>query len=148
MAAEILQGRRLRLTLDRVHSGLSTKIKRKNHDKLGPGSSFPIGDAVITQNFSYGTKWLLGFIAKVTGPVSYKGMGEVRRYVDQILVRLEDKKLIELNIPDLPPVSVTPPEAATVSERSQCQGRTTVPQLEIFKMKQHQILKGLKGLKE
>lgn len=124
--AEMLQGRRLRSTLDFVHPDLRTKVERKQriqkkyHDKQGPGRSFQIGDAVVTRNFSYGPKWIPGFIAKVTGPVSYKvmlGAGTiVRRHVDQILVRAEDKELTEVNIPELPPVPMSPSEAVAASE--------------------------------
>ncbi len=51
--------------------------------------SFQVGDAVLTRNFSYGPKWIPGFIAKVTGPLSYQvmlGDGKtVRSHMDQIL---------------------------------------------------------------
>ncbi len=52
-------------------------------------------DAVLTRNFSYGPKWIPGFIAKVTGPLSYQvmlGDGKtVRSHMDQILSQeLED----------------------------------------------------------
>ena len=43
---------------------------------------------MLTQNFSFGPKWIPGIIESVTGPVSYKVMlGDeriVRRHVDQI----------------------------------------------------------------
>lgn len=45
---------------------------------------------MLTRNFSFGPKWILGLIVSVTGPVSYKVRLEdgsvVRRHVDQILV--------------------------------------------------------------
>ena len=57
---------------------------------------------MITKNFSHGPKWIPGFIAKITGPVSYKVMlGDgniVRRHVDQILASSEDKDLGEPEI--------------------------------------------------
>ncbi|CAL9705832.1 unnamed protein product [Knipowitschia caucasica] len=103
--AEMLQGRRLRSTLDLVHPDLRSKVEqkqgvqKKHHDKQRTVRSFLIGDAVITQNFSYGPKWIQGFITKVTGPVSYKVMlGDgsiVRRHVDQILDRPEQKYIID-----------------------------------------------------
>ena len=45
--------------------------------------------SVLTQNFSFGPKWIAGIIESVTGPVSYEVMlGDgrlVRRHVNQIL---------------------------------------------------------------
>lgn len=40
----------------------------------------------------------------------------MRRHVDQILVRAEDKELTEVNIPELPPVPMSPSEAVAASE--------------------------------
>lgn len=106
--AEMLQGRKLRSTLDLIHPDRRRKVERKQciqkkqHDKQGLGRSFQEGDAVITKNFSHGPKWIPGFIAKITGPVSYKVMlGDgniVRRHVDQILASSEDKDLAEPEI--------------------------------------------------
>lgn len=44
--------------------------------------SFEVGDAVLTRNFSFSPKLILGLIVSVTGPVSYKvrlGDGSVVR---------------------------------------------------------------------
>lgn len=44
---------------------------------------------MLTHNFSYGPKWILGLVVSLTGPVSYEvrlGDGSVvSRHVDQIL---------------------------------------------------------------
>lgn len=73
---------------------------------------------MITQNFSHGPKWIPGFITKVTGPLSYKVMlGDgtiVRRHVDQVLARPEDKALIELKITEPPTVPMSLGDAAPV----------------------------------
>lgn len=135
--AEMLQGRRLRSTLDLVHPDLRTKVERKqcvqkkHHDRQGSERSFQVGDAVITRNFSHGPKWIPGFIAKVTGPVSYKVMlGDgtiVRRHVDQILARPEDKNLIEPEITEPPAVPMSLADAAAVSENSAAARNKSVP---------------------
>lgn len=74
----------------------------------------------MTRNFSYGAKWIPGFIAKSTGPLSYKVMLNggflVRRHVDQILRREEKKDFMELQTPELPLVSGEIPEAAGGSQ--------------------------------
>ncbi|XP_038590459.1 uncharacterized protein K02A2.6-like [Micropterus salmoides] len=92
--AELLQGRKLRCTLDLIHPDLSLKVQGKqerqirDHDRKARGRWFKPGDSVLTQNFSLGPKWIPGIIESVTGPVSYKvllGDGRVvRRHVDQI----------------------------------------------------------------
>ncbi len=66
-----------------------------HHDNKWQVRSFQVGDAVLTINFSYGPKWIPGFIAKVTGPLSYQvmlGDGKtMRSHMDQILSQeLED----------------------------------------------------------
>ncbi len=84
-----------------MHPDLQQKVRDKqskqkqHHDNKWQVRSFQVGDAVLTRNFSYGPKWIPGFIAKVTGPLSYQAMfGDgktVRRHVDQILSQvLED----------------------------------------------------------
>lgn len=123
--AEMLQGRRLRSTLDLGHPDLRTKVERKqgvqkkHHDKHGSERSFRVGDSVITRNFSHGPKWIPGSITKVTGPVSYKVMlGDgtvVRRHVDQILARPEDKGLMEPKIADPPTVPMSPADPVAVA---------------------------------
>ncbi len=101
--AEMLLGRKLRSTLDLLHTDLQQKVRDKqskqkqHHDNKWQVRSFQVGDAVLTRNFSYGPKWITGFIAKVTGPLSYQVMLEdgktVRRHVDQILSQeLEDSE--------------------------------------------------------
>ncbi len=101
--AEMLLGRKLHSTLDRLHPDLQQKVRDKqskqkqHHDNKWQARSFQVGDAVLTRNFSYGPKWIPGFTAKVTGPLSYQvmhGDGKtVRRHVDQILSQeLEDLK--------------------------------------------------------
>ncbi|XP_039511288.1 uncharacterized protein K02A2.6-like [Pimephales promelas] len=106
--AEMLQGRKLRSTLDLIHPDRRRRVERqqsfqkKYHDKQGSGRSFQEGDAVITRNFSHGPKWIPGFIIKRTGPVSYKvmlgGGSMVRRHVDQILASSEDRDWMEQKI--------------------------------------------------
>ncbi len=99
--AEMLLGRKLRSTLDLLHPDLQQKVRDKqckqkqHHDNKWQVRSFQVGDAVLTRNFSYGPKWIPGFIAKVTGPLSYQvmlGDGKtVRSHMDQILSQeLED----------------------------------------------------------
>ncbi len=99
--AEMLLGRKLRSTLDLLHPDLQQKVRGKqskqkqHHDNKWQVRSFQVGDAVLTRNFSYGPKWIPGFIAKVTGPLSYQvmlGDGKtVRSHMDQILSQeLED----------------------------------------------------------
>uniref|UniRef100_A0AAV2K5K2 Gypsy retrotransposon integrase-like protein 1 n=1 Tax=Knipowitschia caucasica TaxID=637954 RepID=A0AAV2K5K2_KNICA len=124
--AEMLQGRRLRSTLDLVHPDLRSKVEqkqgvqKKHHDKQRTVRSFLIGDAVITRNFSYGPKWIQGFITKVTGPVSYKVMlGDgsiVRRHVDQILDRPEQKDIIDPEGTGPPTVPLVSADATPLSE--------------------------------
>ncbi|XP_055017905.1 LOW QUALITY PROTEIN: uncharacterized protein K02A2.6-like [Boleophthalmus pectinirostris] len=132
--AEMLQGRRLRSTLDLGHPDLRNKVERKqcmqkkHHDKLGSGRGFQVGDAVSTRNFSYGPKWVRGFITKVTGPVSYKVMlGDgtvVRRHVDQILARPEDADLVDPKIIEPPMVDLS--SADPVPVRNSCAPEGTV----------------------
>ncbi len=99
--AEMLLGRKLRSTLDLLHPDLQQKVhdkqskQKQQHDNKWQVRSFQVGDAVLTRNFSYGPKWIPGFIAKVTGPLSYQvmlGDGKtVRSHMDQILSQeLED----------------------------------------------------------
>lgn len=93
--AEMLLGRKLRSTLDLLHPDLQQKVREKQikqkqyHDNKWQRRCFQVGDTVLTRNFSYGPKWIPGFITKVTGPLSYQvmlGDGKtVRRHVDQIL---------------------------------------------------------------
>ena len=93
--AELLLGRKLRCTLDSIHPDLNNRVQKKqerqikDHDKKAKERCFKTGDSVLTQNFSFGPKWIPGIIESVTGPVSYKVMlGDeriVRRHVDQIL---------------------------------------------------------------
>ncbi|KAG1927827.1 K02A2.6-like [Pimephales promelas] len=97
--AEMLQGRKLRCSLDFLHPDLTRKIKNQQqkqkayHDKKAHERSFCVGYPVLVRNFSYGPKWIPGNIETVTGPVSYKVMlGDgrvVRRHVDQIHGRQE-----------------------------------------------------------
>ena len=92
--AELLLGRKLRCTLDSIHPDLNNRVQKKqerqmkDHDKKAKERWFKTGDSVLTQNFSFGPKWIPGIIESVTGPVSYKVMlGDgriVRRHVDQI----------------------------------------------------------------
>ncbi|XP_043916150.1 LOW QUALITY PROTEIN: uncharacterized protein K02A2.6-like [Protopterus annectens] len=113
--AEMLQGRRLRSTLDLVHPNLRAKVERKqwrqkeHHDRRWRERSFHVGDAVMTRNFSYGPKWIPGFVAKSTGPLSYKVMLNggflVRRHVDQILRSEQKKDFMELQASEIPLVS-------------------------------------------
>lgn len=113
--AEMLNGRKLRCSLDFVHPDLATKIhvqqqKQKfYHDKKAKEHSFCVGDPVLIRNFSYGPKWIPGYIDTVTGPLSYKvilGDGNVvRRHVDQIHSRQEGvdenrEKVKDSKIPD------------------------------------------------
>ncbi|XP_062400896.1 uncharacterized protein K02A2.6-like [Sardina pilchardus] len=71
--AEMLQGRKLRSTLDLIHPDRRMRVERKqniqkkHHDKQVAGRQFQEGDAVITRNFSHGPKWIPGFITKITG---------------------------------------------------------------------------------
>lgn len=92
--------------------------QKKHHDKQLSERSFQVGDTVITRNFSHGPNWIPGFITKVTGPLSYKVMlGDgiiVRRHVDQVLARPEDKALIELKITEPPTVPMSLADAAPV----------------------------------
>ncbi|RXN35623.1 putative protein K02A2.6-like protein [Labeo rohita] len=93
--AEMLLGRKLRSTLDLLHPDLQQKVRDKQskqkqyHDNKCPIRNFQVVDAVLTKNFSYGPKWIPGFIAKVSGPLSYQvmlGDGKtMQRHVDQIL---------------------------------------------------------------
>lgn len=80
--AEMLQGRKLRSTLDLIHLDRRRKveqsIQKKHHDKQGSGRSFQEGDAVIMKNFSHGPKWIPGFITKIT--VSCLLQGHARRW--------------------------------------------------------------------
>ncbi|XP_043922122.1 uncharacterized protein K02A2.6-like [Protopterus annectens] len=113
--AEMLQGRRLRSTLDLVHPNIRAKVERiqwrqkEHHDQRRRERSFLEGDAVMTRNFSYGPKWIPGFIAKSTGPLSYQvrlnGGLVVRRHVDQILRSAQEKDSMELQAPEMPLVS-------------------------------------------
>ncbi|XP_056098696.1 uncharacterized protein K02A2.6-like [Rhinichthys klamathensis goyatoka] len=121
--AEMLQGRKLRSTLDFIHPDRRRRVERqqsfqkKHHDKQGSGRSFQEGDAVITRNFSHGPKWIPGFIIKMTGPVSYKvmlgGGNIVRRHVDQILASSEDKDWMVPKI--LEPLGLSESSAAAVA---------------------------------
>ncbi|XP_043935248.1 uncharacterized protein K02A2.6-like [Protopterus annectens] len=110
--AEMLQGRRLRSTLDLVRPNIRAKIERmqwrqkEHHDRRRRERSFLAGDAVMTRNFSYGPKWIPGFIVKSTGPLSYQvrlnGGLLVRRHVDQILRSEQKKDSMELPAPEIP----------------------------------------------
>ncbi|XP_043917844.1 uncharacterized protein K02A2.6-like [Protopterus annectens] len=113
--AEMLQGRRLRSTLDLVRPNIRAKVERtqwrqkEHHDRRRRERSFLAGDAVMTRNFSYGPKWIPGFIVKSTGPLSYQvrlnGDLLVRRHVDQILRSEQKKDSMELPAPEIPLVS-------------------------------------------
>nr|XP_023691255.1 uncharacterized protein K02A2.6-like [Paramormyrops kingsleyae] len=125
--AEMLLGRRLRSTLDQVHPDLRVRVERKQdtqkelHDKQVRGRSFQVGDMVITRNFSYGSKWIPGFIVKVTGPVSYKVMlgdgNVVRRHVDQILVRSVEEDSVGPGTTVPPRACMDPSEAWVMPEK-------------------------------
>ncbi|KAK0139329.1 hypothetical protein N1851_024035 [Merluccius polli] len=142
--AELLQGRKLRSTLDLIHPDRRMKVERKqsiqkkHHDKQVSGRSFREGDAVITRNFSHGPKWIPGFITKITGPVSYKVMlGDgsiVRRHVDQILARSEDKDLGEPAIMETRGPSESPAAAMAASESSIPEGNRGVPEVNTQEM--------------
>ena len=93
--AELLLGRKLRCTLESIHPDLNNRVQKKqerqikDHYKKAKERCFKTGDSVLTQNFSFGPKWIPGIIESVTGPVSYKVMlGDeriVRRHVDKVL---------------------------------------------------------------
>ncbi|KAK0146771.1 hypothetical protein N1851_013888 [Merluccius polli] len=106
--------------------------------QLHHGRSFREGDAVITRNFSHGPKWIPGFITKITGPVSYKVMlGDgsiVRRHVDQILARSEDKDLGEPAIMETRGPSESPAAAMAASESSIPEGNRGVPEVNTQEM--------------
>lgn len=124
--AKMLQGRKLRSTLDLIHPNCKMKVKRKksiqkkHNDKQVSGRSFQEGDTVITRNFSHGPKWIPGVITKIIG--SYKVMlGDgniVRRHVNQILASFEDKDLVELKIMEPLGLSESPAAAFAASESS------------------------------
>lgn len=86
--AELLLGRKLRCTLDLIHPDLIRKVLKRqeqqsrHHDSRAKKRSFEVGEAVLTRNFSFSPKLILGLIVSVTGPVSYKvrlGDGSVVR---------------------------------------------------------------------
>ena len=134
--AEMLQGRKLRSTLDLLHPDRRVKVERKqlsqkkHHDKQQKGRGFQEGDAVVTRNFSHGPKWIPGFITKITGPVSYKVMlGDgniVRRHVDQILSRPEKGDCLEAKVTEPLGLSVSPTAVRDASETSTLAGNGSV----------------------
>ncbi|XP_056589597.1 uncharacterized protein K02A2.6-like [Triplophysa dalaica] len=92
--AEMLMGRKLRCTLDKIHPDFTSKmegkqqVQKEHHDQHVRSRYFEVGDIVYTRNFGYGPKWVPGVIQDITGPVSYKvALGNaqvVRRHVDQL----------------------------------------------------------------
>ncbi|KAI7806716.1 hypothetical protein IRJ41_010699 [Triplophysa rosa] len=92
--AEMMMGRKLRCTLDKIHPDFTSKMEGKQqvqkeyHDQRVRSRYFEVGDMVYTRNFGYGPKWVPGVIQDITGPVSYKvALGNaqvVRRHVDQL----------------------------------------------------------------
>ncbi|XP_032069726.1 uncharacterized protein K02A2.6-like [Thamnophis elegans] len=83
--AELLMGRRLRTTLDRLHPAYSTP---KPLDSLGGSRSFGQGEAVYARNYGGYPLWLPGVITDQTGPCSYRVRlldGRVwKRHCDQL----------------------------------------------------------------
>lgn len=136
--AEMLQGRKLRSTLDQIHPERRTRVERKQsiqkkyHDKQVAGRNFQEGDAVITRNFSHGPKWIPGIITTITGPVSYKvrlgGGIIVRRHVDQILARPEDRVLMESRMWEPPELPGLPSAMVAGAKNSISEGNSCVPE--------------------
>ncbi len=75
--AELLLGRKLRCTLDKIHPDFTGKMETKQqnqkvyHDQHVKSRYFQIGDPVYTRNFGYGPNLVHGVIQDITGPVSY-----------------------------------------------------------------------------
>lgn len=67
--AELLMGRKLRTTLDRLHPnyGIQQHPLRPVRDR-----EFVTGDLVYAQNFAGAPKWIPGTIDEITGPCSYR----------------------------------------------------------------------------
>lgn len=95
--SELIMGRRLRSTLDKLHpDNLKSDFVPIDANNL---RTFNVGDAVFIRNYTHGEKWLEATIIEVTGPVSYiteVSSGQIaKRHVNQIRRRFVDKKCID-----------------------------------------------------
>ncbi|XP_060541499.1 uncharacterized protein LOC117675782 [Pantherophis guttatus] len=94
--AEMLMGRRLRTTLDRLHP-----LYNSDRPTTGylPPRVFKEGDQVFARNYGGDPRWLPGQIIQVTGPCSYRVLlvdGRTwRRHVDQLRKRVFEKNPAE-----------------------------------------------------
>lgn len=123
--AEMMMGRKLRCTLDKIHPDFTSKIELKQqvqkeqHDQHAKARYFEVGDMVYTRNFGYGPKWVQGVIQDIIGPVSYKvALGSdqvVRRHVDQLFSR-QPKEMLTKDFQ-----AVQPYEADVVSMNADIQ---------------------------
>lgn len=70
--AEMTMGRKLRCTLDLIHSDLKKRVESKAyHDKHAKTRNFVAGDSVYTRNYRWRPKWIPGQIVEITGPLSH-----------------------------------------------------------------------------
>ena len=99
-------GRCLKCRLDNLFPNISHRVEEKQskqkegRDNKKVPRSFVVGDLVYVEDFTPSKhKWILGTVAKVTGPVSYvvKLMDgrEVRRHIDNVIARSSDSSSTE-----------------------------------------------------
>ena len=95
--AQLLMGRRLTTSIDRLFPDVSrkvvqTQLQQKNyHDQHVTYRLFQVQDRVFIRNYANGPIWVPGVILAVTGPLSYDCQlvdgRRVRRHQDQLLKR-------------------------------------------------------------
>ncbi|XP_070802397.1 interferon-induced protein with tetratricopeptide repeats 5-like [Pituophis catenifer annectens] len=98
--AELLMGRKLRCTLDRLHPNYSPDRFRGADQKL---RGFQIGTLVFSRNYSEGPLWVAGVISEKKGPKSYTvdvGDGRIwHRHIDQLRKRVAGQPEMYAEIP-------------------------------------------------
>uniref|UniRef100_A0A8C6X3W4 Gypsy retrotransposon integrase-like protein 1 n=1 Tax=Naja naja TaxID=35670 RepID=A0A8C6X3W4_NAJNA len=86
--AELLMGRKLRITLDCLHPRYTPRAPLDSSSKI---RVFCPGDPVYSRNYSGAPLWVPGWVEQQTGPKSYRirlGDGRLwRRHVDQLRSR-------------------------------------------------------------
>ena len=95
-----------RLFPDLQHVQKKQAEQAASHNNSKPLRSFKVGDLIYTKDFSSTPLiWILGTVAKVTGPLSYHielGDGHVRRHVDAVRAQQDSADLSALNDSPLP----------------------------------------------
>ena len=116
--AEMLMGRRLRSALDLIKPDIGRKFEESRESMMLKRKTmlrkFEIGQEVWVRNYRdmENSKWLLGVITEVTGPVSYRVNVNgvvLRKHVDQLRTRVSDDDYSEIENEQEPSL-ITPDE--------------------------------------